>query len=89
MKIKNSLRGLMEFMLLSPIEGSEFACYNDGQGSKTLWRLSHGSRSKAIEIVKKFAKSQPHVIFEWDDWEFDNVVAEIMGGGCEVEWVSE
>lgn len=87
MKIKNSLRGGIEYMLLSYSGNSEFPDFNDGAGTKTLWRLSHGKRSKAVEIVQEFIKHQTNLKVEWDDIEFDTVVAEIMGDGCEVEWV--
>lgn len=88
MKIKNSLRGVLEHILLARTGHSEFPEINDEVGKKSLWRFSGGSRSKAIEIVKKIA-AHHKLSFEWDDFEFDSVTAEIMGGGCEVEWVSD
>lgn len=51
--------------------------------------MCHGSRSEAIELIKQFAKSQPRVQFEWNDDEFDDIMAELFGGGCEIEWETE
>lgn len=65
------------------------------EGLKSLGRLSGGSRSKALDIVKKCAGRYPSGVAATPDQErefsdaFDIALAEMFGGGCEIEWVTE
>lgn len=59
--------------------------------SKTLWRVSSGSRSKAMDISRKVLKHYDFVKdISDEDFEamFDNACAD-ANGGVEVEWDKE
>jgi hypothetical protein len=52
--------------------------------SKSLWRMSNGSRSKAFEIIRDVAKHYaPDEVYT--DFDLDCILGE-MNGGIEVEW---
>ena len=64
---------------------------DDWSFSKVMWRMSSGSRSKALEIAKNTLKhySFPKDMSEQDFADvFDQACADV-NGGLEVEWNSE
>ncbi len=59
--------------------------------SKVIWRMSSGSRSKAISVSRKVLKHYDfiHDVSDEDfEYMFDNACADV-NGGVEVEWDSE
>lgn len=63
-----------------------------------LWRMSEGKRMDAVLIVKALLKRYGSNDLGLPDGEalckieafdsiFDNVVAELFGNGCEIEWI--
>lgn len=55
---------------------------------KVLWRMSKGSRSKFVEILRAYTK-----VTYWDgisdedfDYHLDCILAEYVGDGAEIEW---
>lgn len=57
---------------------------------KSLWRISKGSRTAAIKIIKDYAPkwfaTADNDIFSAA---FDNVLADMVGDGLEIEWLTE
>lgn len=56
----------------------------DGNGLKTIWRISDGNKEKAYLFIRAIMK---HYNLFPDDLEIDNALADV-NGGCEVEWNS-
>jgi hypothetical protein len=53
--------------------------------SKTMWRMSQGSRMKAFDLSQKIVN---HWGYELSIEDFDQACANITGG-CEVEWLTD
>lgn len=51
--------------------------------TKSLWRMTEGSRSRAFDIIRKTAAH--YTKEEYTDFELDCILGE-MNGGYEIEW---
>ena len=53
--------------------------------SKSMWRMSHGSRQKAFELAQRIGAHWGYIISIEDfDW-----ACAMITDGCEVEWLGE
>lgn len=51
---------------------------------KIIWRMSGGNRKKAYELFIDVLKHYMNEVPTIED--FDDYAADVIGGGCEVEW---